>query len=316
MRLGFGRKLDDFEMAELLGGIGDYFAVVINNALASERLVPSVIFLAIILAVSLHSRGYRLSWSKKLVESVGANIAFYLFNLLFGPIVFLMTRWVERGYDSLGIPSIDQSTWENVPAWLMVPLAVLCFDFANYWNHRILHMSWLWPVHAVHHSDPEVNGLTTYRIHFLEGFVMASSYIILLSWLGFPTDVMGVGAVFVGLHNIYVHLNVDWGHGPFRYLLASPRFHRWHHADEPSVYGKNLANVFPFFDVIFGTYHMPGTCHHKMGARGVPENDVVRLCLYPFAEWGRALKRAFRQVNAGRAGDSNPVNLPGDPHGQ
>lgn len=114
-------------------------------------------------------------------------------------------------------------------------------------------------------------------------------YSLLLNWLGFPPDVLGYGALFLGLHNIYVHINVDWGHGPLRYVLASPRFHRWHHADVPEAYGKNLANRFPVFDLIFGTYYMPGTCHEEVGAPGVPQNDVVKLFLFPFTEWRRML---------------------------
>jgi len=45
-----------------------------------------------------------------------------------------------------------------------------------------MHLKWLWPVHAIHHSDPVVNGLTTYRIHILEALVMWGSYTILLTW--------------------------------------------------------------------------------------------------------------------------------------
>ena len=97
------------------------------------------------------------------------------------------------------------------------------------------------------------------------------------------------------LHNMYVHINVDWDHGPFRYVIASPRMHQWHHADLPRAYGKNLANIFPVFDLVFGTYYVPGPCKEAFGVQGAPENDVVQLTLFPFAEWGRMVLRAVGQ---------------------
>lgn len=239
----------------------------------------------------LHARGYRFGWPRRMIASVSANISFYLVNTLFAPAVYLLAEAADKAWETLSVPRLDPSMWANMPDWVLVPLALLAYDFANYWNHRLMHMHWLWPVHAIHHSDPDVTGLTTYRVHFLEPLVMLVSYTVLLGWLGFPPDVLGYGAIFVSLHNIYVHVNVDWDHGPFRHVLASPRYHRWHHADVPAAYGKNLANIFPVFDLMFGTYYVPGRCDARMGAPGVPENDVVKLLLYPFQEWTRMIGR-------------------------
>jgi sterol desaturase/sphingolipid hydroxylase (fatty acid hydroxylase superfamily) len=263
-------------------------------------------FLSLVFLFDLHRRGYRFSWPRRLVKSAGVNISFLFVNSIFAPLVYILTKLTQSGYDALGIPSIDTATWDRVPPWLLTLFAVFCYDLANYWNHRLMHMSWLWPVHAIHHSDPEVNGLTGYRIHFLEALIMALSYVVLLSWLGFPSGVIGAGGVLIGLHNAYVHLNLDWGHGPFRLLIASPRFHRWHHADVPQAYGKNLANIFPFLDVLFGTYRVPGPCDVPLGAQGVPENDIAKLHLFPFAEWARMAIAPLRRVRAkGRASESS-----------
>src|SRR5262249_36249851 len=152
-------------------------------------------------------------------------------------------------------------------------------DFANYWNHRFMHTALVWPVHAIHHSEPDVNGMTTFRVHALEDFVMGCSYVLLLTWLSIPADALGILGVVLILHNMYIHADLDWTHGPFELFFASPRFHRWHHADVPEARGKNLANVMPIFDVIFRTYYCPGPCTAPLGAVGVPENDPFRLFL-------------------------------------
>ncbi|MCV0424476.1 MAG: sterol desaturase family protein [Roseibium sp.] len=278
----------------IANSIADIAIILVNNRLASDSFLAATSFASIVLIISLHIRGYKLDWPKRLIKSVGANIAFLWGNLLFAPAVFVSADYVRHAYDAINLPHVDVNFWSSVPAWILVPFAVFCFDFANYWNHRLMHRSWLWPIHAIHHSDPELNAMTTYRVHFLEPLVMSISYILLLSWLGFPTDVMGVGAIFVTLHNMYVHINVDWNHGPFKYVIASPRMHQWHHADLPKAYGKNLANVFPIFDVAFGTYYVPGPCKEAFGVQGAPENDVVKLTLFPFAEWGRMVWRSVR----------------------
>lgn len=198
---------------------------------------------------------------------------------------------VQAFYQALGIPTIDPAFWERVPFWLTCVFAVAAKDFADYWNHRFMHTSWGWPTHAAHHSDTHVNGFTTFRIHFLEFLVMSTSYVFLLTWLQIP-ETIPVVLVLSSIHNIYVHLDLDIDHGPLRHLIASPRFHRWHHADVPEAYGKNLANIIPAYDLMFGTYYQPGPCAAKMGAleTGVADKDPAAILAYPFLEWGRMIR--------------------------
>jgi sterol desaturase/sphingolipid hydroxylase (fatty acid hydroxylase superfamily) len=261
-----------------------------------------LVFAALLLLLAAY-RGWRSSWPRRAVdavESVKATLAIININLVLTPVVWLMSEQLKALYALLGIPRVPGSLWTGMPLWLLSLIAILAQDFANYWNHRAMHWKWLWPVHAIHHSDPVVNGLTTYRIHILEALVMWGSYTILLTWLGMPADAIGIGALLLTFHNIYVHINVDWGHGPLRLLIASPRFHRWHHADVPEAHGKNLANIFPFFDWMFGTYRVPGPCDAPVGAAGIPRNDVVKLTLWPLLEWARLAPLSVGNARANR----------------
>ncbi len=225
-------------------------------------------------------------------KNYSATTLLYFINLFaFAPFVLLAGDTIRSAYNAVGLPQLDPAIWTGVSPWILVPVALLAYDFADYWSHRIMHKSWLWPVHAIHHSETEMTGLTTYRVHFLEPIIMGTAYIVLLTWLGLPENILGYGAILVSLHNVYVHMDLDWGHGPFRLLLASPRYHRWHHANAPEAYGKNLANIFPFWDVLFGTYYLPGVCRKPLGVDGMAEYDVVKLVLYPFRQWGGLLMR-------------------------
>jgi len=274
-----------------------------------EKSFPYAAAIVIVaIFISLHLRGYDIRWLKLKLTGFSVSTAIYFINVIaFAPLIYVSVNAIQSGYDKLGLPQLDPAMWQAAPTWLLVIATILAVDFADYWAHRLLHKSWLWPVHAIHHSETEMTGLTTYRIHFLESIVMGVAYVVLLTWLGLPGDVLGFWAILIMLHNVYVHMDMDWGHGPFRLLLASPRYHRWHHADVPTAHSKNLANVFPLYDVIFGTYYMPGTCTERLGAKGVPENDVAKLLLHPFKEWYKMMP-----IKIGNFGKPNEVDGQGE----
>jgi sterol desaturase/sphingolipid hydroxylase (fatty acid hydroxylase superfamily) len=202
----------------------------------------------------------------------------------------------EKIYNFLHIPKIPTEFWANTHWSILIVLSLITVDFANYWNHRFMHTKIGWPTHMVHHSDSHVNGFTTFRVHFLEVVVMQISYIFLLSWMGIDAVTVVFVSILCTLHNAYVHFEIDIDHGRLNWLIASPQFHRWHHADAPEVYGKNLANIMPIWDVIFGTYYKGGKCNAPMGALndGIPDTDTVKLILMPFQLYFRQLFSLFR----------------------
>lgn len=263
--------------------------------------------LTLLIPVLLATYGWRQLLSKVVTGSVKTTLIIYQFNLLFAPIVYFSHGYIVAGYQMLGIPTVPTSFWGWSPWWLLAVLGIFLHDFCDYWSHRALHLKWLWPIHAIHHSDTHVSGLTSYRIHALESLVMLTTYTVLLTWLGMPAEAMAAGAILMQLHNVYVHIGVDWDHGPFKLLIASPRFHRWHHADVPELYDKNLANMVPFFDWIFGTYKIPGPCVGPYGAAGVPADDAIKLIAFPFTQWARMIPQSFSRLRS-RMGRREPTD--------
>jgi sterol desaturase/sphingolipid hydroxylase (fatty acid hydroxylase superfamily) len=67
-------------------------------------------------------------------------------------------------------------------------------------------------------------------------------------------------------------------------LLATPRFHHWHHGEEREAIDVNFAIHFPFLDRLFGTHHMPEARWPK--AYGIEGHPVPigywKQFLYPF----------------------------------
>ncbi len=53
--------------------------------------------------------------------------------------------------------------------------------------------------------------------------------------LGFTRGAFGALLVVFTLQALFVHANVRFTFGPLRYVVATPEFHHWHHADDPRV---------------------------------------------------------------------------------
>lgn len=273
-------------------------AFVFSTYLTQTKTIVVFLFVSLF-TLSACLMGYRQRvFSRAAVTNTLATFAVVAVNLVLIPVVFLAAEAMRGLYAQFGIPSIPASFWMATPWLIVVIVALVTSDFADYWSHRLLHTKIGWPIHAVHHSDTHVNGFTALRVHALEIVVMKAFYIIFLTWIGIPSELIVTTYIFASMHNAYVHLELDIDHGPFNWLLASPRFHRWHHADFPAAYGKNLANMMPIWDRLFGTYYEAGPCAEKMGAEsdGIPATDPAKLVLLPFVLWYRQAHDALGAV--------------------
>jgi sterol desaturase/sphingolipid hydroxylase (fatty acid hydroxylase superfamily) len=162
-------------------------------------------------------------------------------------------------------------------------IVLILTDICQYWLHRLFHHSAaLWPFHAVHHSPEHVDWTTTWRVHPVQFLIYSALVAALVRTLGFSPAtyiVLGPFNLFMGA---YVHANLNWDHGPLKYVIASPVFHRWHHSSEAAVRDKNFAPTFPVLDLMFGTFHMPARQRPaSYGAEGVPTNIVGQM-IHPF----------------------------------
>ncbi len=144
------------------------------------------------------------------------------------------------------------------PAVLIGIEMLVLGDFIGYWTHRWFHRSSLWKIHAIHHSSEELDWLSSVRVHPLNQAIANAISVGIMLALGFPLMALAAYLPFLLFYAIFLHANIPWGFGPLRYVIASPRFHRWHHTSEQEGLDKNFAGLFPVFDLMFGTFYMPG----------------------------------------------------------
>lgn len=145
----------------------------------------------------------------------------------------------------------------RLPFWLQALLILVIGDFTGYWMHRAFHGRWLWRFHAVHHSSTELDWLSSVRVHPVNEIIMRIASALVVLPLGFAPLAFAAIAPVLTLYAIFIHADVTFDWGPLRWLIASPRFHRWHHTDETAARDKNFSGFFPIWDLLFGTYHMP-----------------------------------------------------------
>jgi sterol desaturase/sphingolipid hydroxylase (fatty acid hydroxylase superfamily) len=112
--------------------------------------------------------------------------------------------------------------WAELPFWVQVAIYLLASDVLLYWSHRLFHGAPLWKYHAVHHSSEVVDWTSAARFHPVNlslGTVLVD-VVLLLS--GIPPLVLSVLVPFNVLMSVFVHANLNWSLGPFKYVTGVP----------------------------------------------------------------------------------------------
>jgi sterol desaturase/sphingolipid hydroxylase (fatty acid hydroxylase superfamily) len=178
----------------------------------------------------------------------------------------------------------------GLPFWAQFAIYLVAADVMMYWSHRIFHGPSLWKYHAIHHSPVHLDWISAFRFHPVNTIFHSALADVILLLCGIPASILIMLAPFQVLMSGFVHADVDWDLGPFKYVIASPVFHRWHHTDATRGGEMNFAPTFPVIDMIFGTFYMPdGVVPDAFGVDDpdFPQN-VEEQMLYPFRQAGKA----------------------------
>ena len=169
----------------------------------------------------------------------------------------------------------------TLPLWAQGLIFLVVSDFVLYWSHRLFHHGGFWKYHAVHHAPEQVEWISAARFHPVNLLFGSVATDVALLLAGVSPEVFIVLGPFNTVVSVYVHANLNWTLGPFKYVIVSPVFHRWHH--DRTVPDRNFASTFPVWDLMFGTFHMPqGKLPRDYGITGreMPKGLVPQL-LYP-----------------------------------
>ena len=184
---------------------------------------------------------------------------------------------------SWAVPAAVRDWTGTLPFAVQLVMLLVVSDLGFYAMHRLFHTPMLWRFHAVHHSIEHLDWLAGHRVHPVDQILTKAGSFIPVFALGFSESAILFYGVIYSWHSVLLHSNVRINFGPLRWVLASPQFHHWHHANQPEAYDKNFAGQLPVLDLLFGTYRVPGRAMpERYGTDDpVPDGYLAQLS-YPF----------------------------------
>jgi sterol desaturase/sphingolipid hydroxylase (fatty acid hydroxylase superfamily) len=170
----------------------------------------------------------------------------------------------------------------------------------SYALHVAFHkISWLWPLHAIHHTDTEVDVSTAYRHHPLEPVVTLPLSVPVILLLGVQVEAAMAFKMVEIVMTLFSHSNLRLPErldSVLRKFILTPDFHRLHHSSEARFTDSNYGSMVPWFDYLFGTASnrpYDEQTDMELGLeylRQPRDSRLDRLVLIPFV-WRRAITR-------------------------
>ncbi|CAI8877364.1 putative Sterol desaturase [Pseudomonas chlororaphis] len=186
--------------------------------------------------------------------------------------------------------------------WAQLALAIVVADcgltLAHYFSHRL---SWLWRLHAVHHSVQRLYGFNGLMKHPLHQLLEASAGLLPLLFLGVPLPVAQLLAFAIAIQLLLQHSNVDMRPGPLGWVFAWAPMHRFHHMKYGTAGNVNFGLFLNVWDWLLGTAFYSSTYPIRQGDLGIGSQPD-----YPQAYWRQLLAPFSRQA----VHEEPPVPLP------
>lgn len=232
------------------------------NLIASHKNLPWTLFLLTFGALTL------LEMQAEAYQEKTPRLLRWPNNILLAFLNALLMRFVLPGFTIW--MAVQAYTHElGVMNWIKVPdlsgfiLTVTFLDWVLYYLHRVYHaIPWLWKIHRVHHTDPEVDVTTGLRFHPLELILTTLVKAGFVFLIGAPIYSVFIYEIVIALFTLYDHSNVDLPRPVekiIRAVFITPYMHRVHHSQKAEERNKNFGFMFSCWDALFGTYKDPAT---------------------------------------------------------
>jgi sterol desaturase/sphingolipid hydroxylase (fatty acid hydroxylase superfamily) len=229
------------------------------------KVVPVTIALALVFTALTHFWACNPGkpWWRK--RELVTDICYWFFVPLFARVFRIGLLVVGAGF-FFNIHDADEliAFYDNghgplsaLPLAVQAVLFLVLSDFMMYWLHRMFHGGGFWKYHAIHHSSEDLDWISAARFHPVNLVLGTIGVDVVLLLAGISPNIMIWVGPFNIFHSAFVHANLNWTLGPFRYVLATPVFHRWHHTSQEEGGNTNFAGTFPVWDLLFGTFRMP-----------------------------------------------------------
>ncbi|CAH1207586.1 Fatty acid hydroxylase family protein [Candidatus Nitrotoga sp. BS] len=219
----------------------------------SAQILPGTVFGGVALVMLIESMSPLRAESKaplmRWVSNLALSVVGYIILFSIAPLLFILIART-LGLENTGL--LHHFGIGYIPSFI---LTLLCLEFVGYWLHRASHaVPVLWRIHAVHHSDVEIDATTSLRHHPLEHVISTLVFLPVMIALGSDPLVLLSYNVLHAAVSAFNHGNFSLGQSADRILrlfIVTPDFHRVHHSSEQRYTDSNYASILPIFDYLF-----------------------------------------------------------------
>jgi sterol desaturase/sphingolipid hydroxylase (fatty acid hydroxylase superfamily) len=135
--------------------------------------------------------------------------------------------------------------------------------------------------------------LATHRVHPVDQVMTNTFSLMPIFMCGFSATSVAIYLAVYQVHALLLHSNVRIRFGPLKWLIASPEYHHWHHANQREAYDRNFASQLAIIDVIAGTAFLPKRLPETYGLTEPMPELYHQQFLHPFRSLLRPWLRRF-----------------------
>jgi sterol desaturase/sphingolipid hydroxylase (fatty acid hydroxylase superfamily) len=200
---------------------------------------------------------------------------------------------------NLGVFAVATVLWRhrlcNLGAGALAWAAALVgWDFAYYWHHRLEHENRvLWACHVSHHSSRHYNLSTALRQPWTP-----VTGIVFYPWLALvgvaPWMIMASGGINL-IYQYWIHTEaIDRLPRWFEAVFNTPSHHRVHHGSNQEYLDRNYAGILIVWDRLFGTFE-PERARVVYGLRkNIDGFSLATIVFHEYVAIARDVRRAPR----------------------
>ena len=179
------------------------------------------------------------------ISSLSSGITNTVKDILGLSVVIVSYTWM---YEHIAIMHIEATVGIYI-------ISFIAIDFAGYVKHYMAHrFNYFWNEHVVHHSSEEYNLACALRQSISQFFSLKAFLLIPAALLGMPPKVIAVILPIQLFMQFWYHTRHIPKLGFLEYLIITPSQHRVHHAINKIYLDRNLGQIFPWWDRLFGTF--------------------------------------------------------------
>lgn len=173
--------------------------------------------------------------------------------------------------------------------------AMVWWDLAYYWNHRIMHeVRGMWAIHVPHHSSEHYNLSTALRQPVAGAFGVWVPYGA-VARLGVRPGIIETSRALNLIYQYWIHTDTIRTIGPAEAVLNTPSHHRVHHGSNRRYIDRNHAGILIIWDRMFGTFAREAP-HEEAVVYGLTRNihssNLWKVSTHEYADMFRDVARS------------------------